>query len=957
MGIRDRLRLAFIAVASFAVLAAIAGWIGFDAVKRANDQVVNQALPTLTTAARIGEISKGIVLSLPSIGDAENLKELNSVAARLETEQKTLAERVDQLNVQGIAAELPAKLSETATELFGTISRQEELVQERLNISRDFRRNLATSLDVSGQIVELSRTLVENASTQSMAALVGVYDLIEDRTNQDEAFRALDVIVEENLDQLERMTELRVLAGQLNQHLNELSRETRPVEIAKLQKRYRNAWTIVETRLQFADDPSRKDAIRGPLEDLRPHTIPGHEENLFDARIKVVSLDLQTAQLTEQGTENGQKLIEHVVAIQVSSNNLIDGAIAASERTYSHSRTAMFVIAAVSLIVSGLILFFYVQGNLLDRLSRLHGGMAKLAEGRLDTTIEDTGTDELRSMAGTLEVFRQTALARSQLEEETREANQKLKRYQNELEQLVEERTQQLTNANKRLADEAEQLEKARDSAQAADRAKSVFLATMSHEIRTPMNGVLGTTSLLRATKLTEEQELYARTISESGHLLLRILNDILDYSKIEAGRLQFEKVDFSVYALIQRLINLYTPEAERKGLLLGCEIEPDLPESLSGDPTRLQQVLANLIDNAIKFTDEGEVYIVVTGEPVSMSRSWRLRFDVSDSGIGIADEKLGSLFDAFSQATDSTSRKYGGTGLGLAICDRIVRGMGGAIGVDSTPGSGSTFWFDVELGEGTSRAVSDEATDLRPLAPMTVLLAEDTEVNRFVARKMLENMGHRVIEAVNGAETVDLAHEHKPDVILMDISMPVMDGREATKTLRSNPDDTISSIPIIAVTAHVVADEVESMLKTGINGLISKPFDSTDLVQAMRAVLDGQTTSLDRKAAPVEQAFDSRVLEADRNELGAETVSALIRTFLEEGPRLVSAIEVADEKSRRAKAHALKGAAASVGLVTLSRVADEIENGERRSALRETLEAGLRCLRAYEESTLSANT
>ena len=386
------------------------------------------------------------------------------------------------------------------------------------------------------------------------------------------------------------------------------------------------------------------------------------------------------------------------------------------------------------------------------------------------------------------------------------------------------------------------QLREARDQAEAANRAKSDFLAMMSHEIRTPMNGVLGMIDVLEDSGMSEEQRGWLATMRRSAEALLTIINDILDLSKIEAQRLELEQIDFDLRGNLADAVLLFEPRARQKGLHLLLEIGPEVPQRAIGDPTRLRQVLTNLISNAIKFTADGEVRVRVSSAalPLPADGRLRLRFAVSDSGIGIPTDKLGHIFEPFAQADGSTTRRYGGTGLGLAICKRIVELMDGHIVVHSEPGRGSTFEFDVTMKSSVLSAspaapiplgqLSGAPTPGVDLAPR-VLVAEDNEVNQQVARLMLAKVGIRQADyVVNGLEALERAGSGEYDLILMDCLMPEMDGYAATRALRERGVRSW----IVAMTANAMAGDREACLAAGMDDYLSKPLSVAALREAL---------------------------------------------------------------------------------------------------------------------------
>ncbi|MCB9285654.1 MAG: response regulator [Lewinellaceae bacterium] len=422
----------------------------------------------------------------------------------------------------------------------------------------------------------------------------------------------------------------------------------------------------------------------------------------------------------------------------------------------------------------------------------------------------------------------------SSLRRQTEQTLKHLRQREEELTILVEQRTAELQR-------QKEEADRQRLRAEQSERAEQQFLANMSHEIRTPMNAVTGLTNILLHKNPREDQLKYLHHIREAADSLLIILNDILDISKIQAGKLELERTDLHVAHIFEQVRSLLSFQTEEKGLVLNIHCDPRIPETLNGDPVRLKQIVLNLTSNAVRFTEKG--HVGMKAELLEMhGQSCRIHFEVEDSGIGMSEEQLQFVFENFRQATSSTTRKYGGTGLGLSISNELVRLFGGTLKVASKPGEGSRFWFDIAFEPGATGSVEAPQNAIDPhqsLRGLRILLAEDNLLNQMVAEEMLQLLLPEVtiVTALNGKEAVDLARDQTFDVILMDVTMPEMDGLEATTLIRQLPQPKCQT-PVIAFTASVTTKEVQRCLQHGMNGCIPKPFKEEEMINALYAAL-----------------------------------------------------------------------------------------------------------------------
>ncbi len=896
--------MAFLVIAGLPTVTGILGWFELQKVARNQATVVTEAIPAISEVRGFTQESSRIVAVAPELAAVTTETSRRERAAYLFAQVDALTGRVARYEATGNLA--PAGLEQAEADVRGSIERLDRLVQNRIIATMAQAARLQAGLGATTELLEITDTLVANAQMGTAAAISNLYDLESTGPDTETRLESLDKLIEVDLFRQGMMSEMRSHIGEVGLLLNRSATVQSQTELAQVQAAMEVRIDIVTRRILAVNDPIRAERALSLLQMIRPSSAPPPDaEDLFNLTRGILDLNQLIAQAQGKVSvavgrldNEAQALADLITSRAIQAGDGATAAIRATQQLYAWGSVA-------ALLISLAVVWFYVRGNITRRLEALSAILTRLAHGEAVGRITPQGVDEIAEMEAAAEVFRLQGIENHALAAERDQNLVELQRHRLELQLLVAEQTKQLRGEVSAHAE-------ARKRAEAADRAKSEFLAMMSHEIRTPMNGVLGMLRSLARDGLTPRQERQLQAAHASGEGLMTILNDILDYSKIEAGTAGLTEVTFSPGTLMRDIAVLMTPSAQEKGLALHLDLPADLPEAISGDMGKLRQILFNLVSNAVKFTEKGEVQLkaLVTGD------SPQLTFIVKDSGKGISEGAQDRVFGVFEQEDVQTARQYGGTGLGLAICKRFADAMGASLTVQSAVGQGTTFTLVANFAPAT-------AADLPPTTPVAVvqplarklhaLVVEDNDINQMVIRTYLEDMGHLATVVATAEAALAALQEPGFDVILMDVNLPGLTGTAATRTIRATPDRKIADLPIIGISAHVQEADIQENLAAGMSAVLAKPLSPEALQTALR-----------------DHVAQRHVLFTLAQDIGPTRAAALARLFLDSLPgsliALGAAARSADHAAVSRVAHQMKGAAGNFDLGPLATRIDRIE-------------------------------
>lgn len=943
-GLRERLLLGLLLGALGTVLVAVVGWFSFQRVVDSQAALVRETLPAADALHDTVRANARLAAVAPRLARADSMAELSQLRTLLDRELPQIHDRLAALDSPHVEDELRQRLQHTAASLSAQLDAMAEAIAERLALQSRRTALVGRLREQIGMLEGVARIQADNATAFLVATLTAMLHRQEgtSSTHGHTGERVLDL----DIDTLERMHELNLTVNALGAVVDRVEELDTQSTLALARQHFETRLALLLRRVRDMPDPgSRAQALElhgllsAALSPEGAFAIRGREIELLEG---TSALQIRVGELTTELDVLAGELIHR-------GGRILASASLAAERSATPGFIAFSILAAALLLFSTTVIVHVMRRQTLSRLLALESATLALAAGQRDVDIDTRGDDELASLSRALEHFRQDAIERDRLAEALRLEREGL-------ETEVANRTVQLRDANAALARETAEHDAARVRAEKADSAKTAFLGTLSHELRTPLSGMLGLLELLQPALASPTQQHQVAQIHSAATLLLDLIEDMLDFARIEAGQVHVDKTPFNLRHAINDVFMVQGARAAARGLALVSDVDSAIPETLVGDRPKLMQILLNLVGNAIKFSDHGVVQLRVV--PVGALK--HLRFSVTDHGIGIEPGHQSEIFEPFVQVREH-GRHHAGTGLGLAVCKRLVQALDGRIVLESAPGVGTTVSFELDYEQAApSVDIESPAEPVIALSPgKRVLVVEDDDVNRLVIERFLGLLGQVPLCAESVAAALRIAGdaELEFEVAIVDMNLPDGDGLALLSKLRTI--SRFADTPAILISAHLPKHEIQPMLEAGFDAVLQKPFTQTQLGSTLARVLysartgqspswpialpavDGERLALEGCGGsdPTTEPWVSLAfLQTERDALGMATLQEIAAVFERQGETLIASLQQAalanDQEACQKLAHKLRGAASNLGLSRLAIQAAKVEQRLVRSGL-----------------------